>query len=390
MKKLLLLLAVILIFQVTKAQTLILNNEKLLDYYQTQRYGEAAQYLQSIYPENTQDVKALSQIAYCYLMAGKLPDAEKNYLKINTLQPNTLPVLFNLANINSRRGNKPAAQLYLLNIIEIDSTNFKVYKNLADLTDSVKLKLGYLQKANKLNPTDPDIAFDLAFEYKNLKNYEPAYLALSNAIAADTGNFILQRAQLPIANELKKYKEVIDVGEKLLRNGADGNVLKDVGKAYFALKNYKRCIELYKLLEDMDLQNETILYYMSISYRELKNYDMAASYAKKTVEEGISPNIPLYYSLLGGIYEEKNQHTNAIAAYKKGLTFGPYKTIHYRLALVYDFKLNQPKTALTYYNQYLKSKPEANEKSQIEYSKTRIAEINQPKSSKTGLTSDQN
>lgn len=390
MKKLLLLLAAILIFQFTKAQTSVLDNEKLLDYYQTQRYGEAAQYLQSIYPENTQDVKALSQIAYCYLMAGRLPDAEKNYLKINTLQPNTLSVLFNLASINSRRGNKSAAQLYLLNIVELDSTNFKVYKNLADLTDSVKLKLGYLQKANKLNPTDPDIAFDLAFEYKNLKNYEPAYLALSNAIAADTGNFILQRAQLPIANELKKYKEVIEVGEKLLRNGADGNVLKDVGKAYFALKNYKKCIELYKLLEDMDLQNETILYYMSISYRELKNYDMAATYAKKTVEEGISPNIPLYYSLLGGIYEEKNQHTNAITAYKKGLTFGQYKTIHYRLALVYDFKLNQPKTALTYYNQYLKSKPDASEKSQIEYSKTRVTEITQPKSSKTGLTSVQN
>lgn len=390
MKKLMIMMAIAMLFQVSKAQNLQLDSEKLLDYYQTQRYNEAAQYLQSIYPENTQDVKVLSQIAYCYLMAGKLPEAEKTYLKVNSIQPNSLPVLFNLANINSRRGNKPAAQLYLLNIIKLDSTNFKVYKNLADLTDSVKLRVAYLNKANKLNPTEPDIAYDLAFDYKNLKNYEPAYRVLSVAIAADSGNFILQKLQLPIANELKKYQEVIATGEKLLRNDADGNVLKDVGKAYFALKNYKKCIELYKLLEDMDLQNETVLYYMSISYRELKNYDMAANYAKKTVEEGISPNIPLYYSLLGGIYEEKNQHTNAITAYKKGLTFGQYKTIHYRLALVYDFKLNQPKTALTHYNQYLKSKPDAGEKSQIEYSKTRVTEITQPKSSKTGLTSVQN
>lgn len=390
MKKVLLLLTITLAFLITKAQTVILDNEKLLEYYQTQRYADAAQYLQTIYPENTQDVKALSQIAYCYLMSGKLPDAEKNYLKINNLQPNTLSVLFNLANINSRRGNKPAAQLYLLNIVKLDSTNFKVYKQLADLTDSIKLKVGYLNKANKLNPTDPDIAFDLASEYKNLKNYEPAYQILNVAIAADSGNFILQRAQLPIANELKKYNEVVAIGEKLLQNDNDGNVLKDVGKAYFALKNYKKCIELYKLLEDQDLQNETILYYMSISYRELKNYEMAATYAKKTIEEGISPNIPLYYSLLGGIYEERNQHTNATTAYKKGLTFGQYKTILYRLALLYDFKFNQPKNALTYYNQYLKSKPDANEKAQIEYSKTRVAQINQPKSSKTGLTSDQN
>lgn len=390
MKRLLILLALTCIFQFTKAQTSVLDNEKLLDYYQTQRYGEAAQYLQSIYPENTQDVKALSQIAYCYMMSGKLPAAEKNYLKINSLQPNTLSVLFNLASINSRRGNKPAAQLYLLNIVKLDSTNFKVYQQLADLTDSIKLRVSYLKKANTLNPTEAGIAFDLALEYKILKNYEPAYNVLSIAIAADTGNYTLQRAQLPIANELKKYDEVIRVGEKLLKEGIEGNVVKDVGKAYFALKNYKKCIEFYKLLEDMSLQNETILYYMSISYRELKNYEMAATYAKKTIEEGISPNVPLYYSLLGGIYEEKNQHTNAVTAYKKGLIFGQYKTIHYRLGLLYDLKFNQPKTALTHYNQYLKSKPDANEKPQIEYSKTRIAEINQPKSSKTGLTSDQN
>ena len=103
-----------------KAQNVVLDKEKLLDLYQTQRYAEAASYLQSIYPSDTQDVKALSQIAYCYMMSGKLPDAEKKYLKINELQPNTLSVLFSLANINSRRGNVAAAQFYLLDIIKID------------------------------------------------------------------------------------------------------------------------------------------------------------------------------------------------------------------------------------------------------------------------------
>ncbi|RZJ80822.1 MAG: hypothetical protein EOO47_06320 [Flavobacterium sp.] len=366
------------------------DKEKLLDLYQTQRYAEAAQYLQSIYPPDTQDLKAISQIAYCYMMAGKLPDAEKNYLKINALQPNTLSVLFSLANINSRRGNTAAAQFYLLDIIKLDSTNFNAFKQLANYTDSIKLKVKYLEKANRLNATDADVAFDLALQYKYLKVFEPAYKVLQVAILADTNNLILQQAQLPIANELKKYKEVIRVGEKLLKNGGDANVVRDVGKAYFSLKNYQKCIDLYKRLENISMQNESILYYMSISYRELKNYEMATSYAKKTIEEGISPNVPLYYSLLGGIYEERNQNINATAAYKKGLTFGDYNSINYRLALLYDFKFNQPKTALNYYNQYLKSKPSAGEKSQIDYTKTRIAEITQPKSSKTGLTSVQN
>lgn len=390
MKQLILSFILISCSYLTKAQSISIDKEKLLDLYQTQRYAEAAQYLQTIYPSDTQDVKALSQIAYCYMMAGKLPDAEKSFLKINSLQPNTLSVLFSLANINSRRGNTAAAKLFLLDIIKLDSTNFNAYKQLANYTDSIKLKVKYLEKANKLNNTDADIAYDLALQYKSMKAFEPAYKVLNIAIIADTNNLILQQAKLPIANELKKYNEVINIGEKLLKNGTDGNVIRDVGKAYFSLKNYQKCLYFYKILEDMAMQNESILYYMSISYRELKNYDMATAYAKKTIEEGISPNTPLYYSLLGGIYEERNQNTNATSAYKKGLTFGEYNSIYYRLALLYDFKFKQPKTALSYYNQYLKSKPSASEKSQIEYTKTRIAEINQPKSSKTGLTSIQN
>jgi tetratricopeptide (TPR) repeat protein len=390
MKQLILSFLLISCTYITKAQNTNIDKEKLLDLYQTQRYAEAAQYLQSVYPAETEDVKALNQIAYCYMMSGKLPEAEKKYLKINTLQPNMLPVLFSLANINSRRGNTAAAQLFLLDIIRLDSTNFNAYKQLANYTDSIKLKVKYLEKANRLNNTDADVAYDLALQYKFMKAFEPAYKILQTAIIADTNNLILQQAKLPIANELKKYNEVISIGEKLLKNGADGNVIRDVGKAYFSLKNYQKCLYYYKLLEDMAMQNESILYYMSISYRELKNYDMATTYAKKTIEEGISPNTPLYYSLLGGIYEERNQNTNATSAYKKGLTFGEYNSIYYRLALLYDFKLKQSKTALNYYNQYLKSKPSANEKSQIEYTKTRIAEITQPKSSKTGLTSVQN
>lgn len=389
MRKLFTLIFALCFYQNLSAQNSI-DKEKLLDFYQTQRYEEAAQYLQSIYPEDTKDVKALSQIAYCYMMSGRLPDAEKNYSKINQLQPNTLSVLFSLVSINSRRGNKPASQLYLLNILELDTNNFKAYKQLAGFTDSVKLKVAYLKKANRLNPTEADVAYDLAEQLKYLKSFEPAYQVLQIAINVDTSNFILQQAQLPIANELRKYKEVITVGEKLLLNGFDGKIIKDVGKAYFSLKNYKKCIELYKKLEDMDLQNETILYYMSISYRELKNYEMATIYAHKTIEEGISPNTALYYALLAGIYEERNQNTSATNAYKKGLTFSQYKTIYYRLGILYDFKLKQPKTALSYYNQFLKSKPDVDEKIQIEYVKNRIIEITQSNSSKTDLTSTQN
>ncbi|WAC39266.1 tetratricopeptide repeat protein [Pedobacter sp. SL55] len=375
MKNICAMLLLALVSEVCYAQN-ALDREKLLDFYQTQRYADAASYLSSIYPAETTDMKALSQIAYCSMMAGNLVEAEKAYQKMNALQPQQISVLFSLANINSRRGNKKNANNYLLQVVTIDSSNFNAYKRLADYTDSTALKMQYLQKANKLNATEADVAFDLARIYRNSKEYEPAYNVLKVAIAADTSNMILQQALLPVANQLKKYNEVIATGEKLLKNGADGSVVIDVGKAYFFLKNYKKALSLFLMLEKMSMQNESIFYYMSLCYREMKSYEMAAKYAKLTIDESISPNITAYYNLLGGIYEEKQQLNLAANAFKKGLSYSPNKNSYYRLGLLYDLKLKQPKSARTYYSLFLKSKDlEKDDQPQVDYVKVRMEEF---------------
>lgn len=357
-------------------QSAKINTEKLLEFYENQGYDDAARYLQSIYTDDTQDLKALGQIAYCNMMAGKLPEAEKSYLKINTLQPDNIPTLFSLVSINSRRGNASKARSYLQQIIRLDSMNFSAYKQLATYEDTAEAKLTFLKKANTLKATDPDVAYDLSMVYRELKQNQQAYDVLQKAIAADPENFTLQQAQLPLSNLLGKYQEVITVGEKLLKVNADANVMNDLGQAYFYVKDYQKCVTMYKLLEDLGVQNEGTLYYMALSYRELKDYDKAALYAQKTIDEAISDHTPLYYASLAGIYEAKNQYNDALTAYKRGLTFGQSNIICYRLGLLYDLNLKQPKNAVTYYQLYLKNKPDQDqEKEQIDYAKGRIAAI---------------
>ncbi|KFF17853.1 tetratricopeptide repeat protein [Chryseobacterium sp. JM1] len=353
-----------------------IDKEKLLEYYESQRYADAAQYLQSIYPEDTKDIKALTQMAYCYMMSGKLSEAEKNYIKVNAAEPNNIPVLFSLAHINSRRGNGTKAKTYLLQIIQLDSLNFNAYRQLAGFGDTAEARLNYLKKANTLNRTDPDVAYDLSATYRELKQYQQAYDILKTAIDADEGNFTLQLAQLPLANQLGKYKEVIETGEKLVKEKADANVINEMGQAYFYLKEYKRCADVFKTLEDLGIQNEGTLYYMALSYRELKEYDKATEYAKKTIEEGISNHTALYYIALAGIYEKKNQFSEALEAYKRGLMFNNSSAIYYHLGLLFEFNLKQPKNAVTYYNLYLKNKPDQDkEKEQIAYAKARITAL---------------
>ncbi|WP_025144564.1 tetratricopeptide repeat protein [Pedobacter jeongneungensis] len=355
------------------------DKEKLFDFYQSQRYADAAQYLKSIYGEELNDFKTLSQIGYCFLMAGNNVEAEKFYSKAYALQPQNLPILFSLGSINNKRGNSEKAKKYYGEIIKIDSNNFNVYKLLANLyslpTDSMKLI--YLLKANSINPLEGDVAADLAEVHSAYQQYEKAYNVLDIAIKGDSDNLFLQRAKLPIANQLKKYAEVIASGEKLLKDGADAGVIKDVAKAYYYTKKYQKAINLFKLLEVQAMQNEATLYYTSLSYRALKNYAQAAAYTQKTIDEAISPNTSSYYSLLGLVYEENNQLSMANAAYKKGLQFKVVPALYYRMAVFYDTRLKQGKNALKYYNLYLKSKPSImDDKEEIRFTKDRIAQLN--------------
>jgi len=380
MKKLLILLALLgLSIGIYAQNATVIDKEKLFDFYQTQRYADAAQYLKSIYGEEVNDFKTLSQIGYCFLMAGNNAEAEKFYSKAYTLQPQSLPILFSLGSINTKRGNTEKAKLYYSEIVKIDSNNFSVYKLLANLYNSPKdsLKLIYLLKANQINPLEGDVATDLAEEHSAYQQYEKAYNVLDIAIKGDSDNLVLQRAKLPIANQLKKYSEVITSGQKLLKDGSDAGVIKDVAKAYYYTKKYQKAIDLFKQLEAAAMENEATLYYTSLSYRALKNYPQAAAYTKRTIDEAISPNTSSYYSLLGLVYEENNQLSLANAAYKKGLQFKATPTLYYRLALFYDTRLKQGKNALKYYNLYLKSKPSlTDDKEEIKFSKDRIAQLN--------------
>src|ERR1700749_2314411 len=100
----------------------------LVEYYQTQRYAEAADYLKKAYPEPVTDLKPLTQLAYTSQMAGRLADAESYYQRVYSADSTNTTVLFNLGSINLRRGNNLKAEIYYKKIAQRDTTNFMVFK----------------------------------------------------------------------------------------------------------------------------------------------------------------------------------------------------------------------------------------------------------------------
>lgn len=383
MKKLFYLIFALSIPLAALAQTTTaLDQDKLLEFYQSQRFMEAANYLSTVYSPNTDNPKELAQLAYSNMMAGNLSTAEKSYAKLYTLQPNSLSVLFNLASINRRRGDEAKSKFYYMEIIKIDSMNFNVYKQLAAMVTNpiAPEKLFYLKKANAIQPTNPDVAFELASSLNLLKRNDTAYVVLQTALAADSSNMSLLKAKMPVCIVLDKLEETIKTGDQLMAYGDSSSyVLNNLGKAYYIKKNYQKALDKFLDIEKLQQQNESTLYYTSLCYRELNDFTKATEYMKLTIKEGISVYESKYYKILGEIYEKNSMIKTANQAYHKSLDFENDGGVYYNLGLLNDFKMNNKKDALKYYNQYLASKPDPEKmKEVIDYVKFRITELKKP------------
>lgn len=361
-------------------QTPKADDALLLDYYQNQRFSEAADHLKSTYPEPVTDIKVLGKLAYTSLMATRLVDAEGYYQRIYNSDSTNTAILFNLGSINARRGNSLKAIGFYKKILLKDSLNFSVYKQLATLsqnTGDIAATITYLQKANKINPAEPDVAYDLGTFYISLKQYGIADTVVSKAILADTGNLLLLSGKAQINYRLEKYPETIDVCNKLIKAGDhNGIIISMLGSSHYLLKNYDLCISTFQMMEQTKTSNETSYYYTAMSYKALGKQAQAVTYLDKAIEQAVSPNVDSYYSEKGDSYQRLHKLKDAVAAYQKSLLYDVKPITYYALASLYDADLKNKHQAKKYYQKYLKSKPPEKQQTFINYSKSRIAQLN--------------
>ena len=378
LKKLTLLLGVMMISFSGLSQEV--NTSYLLDLFQSQRFKEASDYLKASYPEPITDKKVLARLGYSFQMAGKLTEAESYYSRILEQDSTDLSVLFSLAGINQRKGNYARATGFYKQILGIDSTNFSVYKQLSNMTEAnsgLVFAAPYLAKANQLNPTDAEVAYDYSRVLKSARYMELADSVLDVAIAADSGNLLLLRGSAELSYALKKWPEVKQSCDKILSEGdSTFQVVKMLGEAHFYMKNYPRTIELLGGLEAKSMENEAILYFLAMSYKAMKNQPKAIEYFYKTIDKSISPNVADYYAHIGDSYETSKSAKKALASYQKSLQFDPKPMTYYAIANIYDRQLKNKPSALRYFKRYLAAKPSPKEqKAYIDYSAARIAEL---------------
>jgi tetratricopeptide (TPR) repeat protein len=285
-----------------------------------------------------------------------------------------------MANINLKRGNHPKAEVYYKRILLTDTTNFVVYKQLAYLSvdkfDTVSA-VGYLKKANTINPYDTETAGELSDFYTQKKEFDDAFKVLNKAAENDPDDITLLLSMARLTYTEKKWLQTVTVCNKLLQisttsgEAPNGEVLNKLGIAYFNLKNYACGAETFASMPGMQ-QNEYTYYYAALCYKGLKDDAQAISFLNKAIVQGISQNIATYYGEIADSDERLLKHKKAILAYTKGLQFSEDATIYYLLANVYDIDLKDKSNAVKYYTKFLALNKDVKKQSYIDYAKSRV------------------
>jgi tetratricopeptide (TPR) repeat protein len=311
-------------------------------------------------------------------MANKLQEAESAYLKVLSMEADNITALSGLAATNVRRHQFEKAGDYYHQILKLDTTDHQVYRQLGLLTTKdTAAKINYLRKANLLSPTDPEIAVELSDVYIQRKDFGPAEDVLETALATDTANLLLLKKMMPVSIGMKKYRSAITLGERILAyRDSSAVVLNNLGRSYYAMFEFARALRCFIAIKNPSaLEEEELFYNIAACYRELRDYKNEETYLDKAIKQGISPKTASYYGLLGDSFDNRNMAKEAMDAYKKGLLFENTGSLLYSIAQVYENKLNDKKSAIDYYSQYLKTLDPKERPKLIKYINNKIAEL---------------
>ncbi|MDP2415817.1 lipopolysaccharide assembly protein LapB [Daejeonella sp.] len=184
------------------------------------------------------------------------------------------------------------------------------------------------------------------------------------------------RGKAELAYAMKDWNGVTDICSVIIRDGdRSPNIVKMLEEAYYSIGKYQQAIDILEGMEANDMKTESTLYFIAMSYKALKNYNKSVDYLNKTIKESISTNTAGYYAQIGDVMEKSQLTSKSLEAYQKSLFFDNKPLTLYTIATIYDQKLKQPKTALSYYKRYINSKPPVEQKAYIEYCNYRISQL---------------
>ena len=287
-------------------------------YYVIGNYKKAEDCFINALKINKKSVDAELNLAFTYIMLGKINQAENLLIKyIGKLENPSFYV--NLANLFLEKGNTAKAYFYINKVLNSDPENFYAQLSMANYLATIGDKNGSIQILERLHPEGYFENFNIARTYFNLEDYLKS-------------NGFLKKASI--------YSETAEVYDLMAKN-------------YALINERSMQVDSLKRLVDIDnSQYNKINYAVGMYCMDAK--DQALNYIRNIIKNDKNQLIfkHLYYELLSGnnindarsfvenLYKSTNTTENLYLYVKHLLTSGNRSDIIKARQLIYSKPIN--------------------------------------------------
>ena len=280
-------------------------------YINLKEHKNAYDVFSSVYRHDSTNVFWNKQLAYCAFRVFKREEAVHLYEKVIEANPRDHMSYLNL----------------------ISCYNWKKEEN--------KI-MAAIQKGLREFPNDPELIYEEAMFFYKTKRYGPAMV------------------------QFEKYFQV----EKEL----DPETMMSYGIATYFAGFEENALEIFGELYTLNPNDPLVMYYQSLCYKKLKNFEESEKLMKWAIEASTPDYVSEMYHHLGQIYGQERKFKESVEALEKAYELNPEKTeVLFEIATTYE-EFNSNKTlAMNYYRIYLKEAGEGGKN--INYALDRIEKL---------------
>lgn len=183
--------------------------QKALDYQRQNKLDEAARLYRQVLEKSPENPEALFNLATVYIRKSEVAAAYPLLKKLESRDPENQAVLLNLAIVEIGRGNPRNAIAQIEKVEALDriprfETLFHKSVALSQLGSLGEALAGY-QKAEKLNPVNPHLLFNMALLYDKMRAYAQAVRYYTKFTALDPSQSVENKAVHSRILELNAY-----------------------------------------------------------------------------------------------------------------------------------------------------------------------------------------
>jgi tetratricopeptide (TPR) repeat protein len=332
------------------------------------KYPEALEVFTRANELDPGNITILNAIGETWSALGVLNNAINTYYQIIQLDSTNYYGFIQLGKLYQRKNDFVRAIPVYQYLINLDSTNFYYYKQLGicfEKLDDDASSSYFLTRALNLNPRDVGLYPLLANIYIKNGAFQEAIDLLSAGLEQDSTEVSLIKIK-SYAHVLAHQSEPAIQGFLKVLSTGDSSIFvnKYIGLAYFENEDYERSVNHLGKAYFADTSNAENCYYYALALAEDYHKRESTFYFLKSIELQ-QPN----FEFFGTIYKKISENYNHVSDWENCLKYALLayennpedRELLFRIASMYEYRMEDLKKALQYYTMFLEGAGEITE-----------------------------